>query len=598
MTLDSTLVFSRRSVVAMLALTAGTATLSVASAQSSLEGIPAGPLREHVAWFVDVLNDPDVQLTGADIAEHFSPAFLEQVPSDEVIGTIKQLRPALGTVAVGRIGSGTDETQAGVQLVGDTGVRLLLTLWLDPANELIGGMLIEPDTSASSSPEATVIASAVASPVAAAEPPAMDDVLPAFTDAESTLLQQGSTFTTALIAGDVATAEPLMTPDVLAAFGDGGATTFANTTQTNIVHMEFPEVAATFDGHVSDGGIQGFFYQLGPGTFELQAAESQSDTIPSGLWNGKINGVLDIEVVFSGTAETLAATLTIPSQNLKDHPLANVSFQTERPLGDKLQERALPLGQATNNNAYSALYEWGQTDLVINIAFNAEGQASGINLAAYPPLVPDPKADVIPDVEFRLPFEGTWLVIWGGDTEFQNYHAPVPSQRHAYDIVIWQDGATYAGDGTRNEQYYAWSQPVLAPASGTVVVSQDDQVDLAPNMISDPARAAEIDPNTHPAGNHVVIETGPDEYVLLAHFQSGTIAVAVGDTVATGDVLGLVGSSGNSSEPHIHIHLQNGVDLLDPATIGLPLPFVNYVANGELVPSGTPQQGDLIALAE
>ena len=190
------------------------------------------------------------------------------------------------------------------------------------------------------------------------------------------------------------------------------------------------------------------------------------------------------------------------------------------------------------------------------------------------------------------------MVIWGGDTELLNYHAPVPVQRHAYDLVIWNDGATYIGDGSENVQYYAWGQSVLAPSDGTVVEVLDGLEDLAPNMISDPSRAAGIDPNMHPAGNHVIIQTGEGEYLLIAHFQQGTISVADGDTVRTGDVLGLVGSSGNSSEPHIHIHLQDRPDFFGSETIGLPLAFTDYIASGEAVDSGLLRQGDLVAPAD
>ena len=60
-----------------------------------------------------------------------------------------------------------------------------------------------------------------------------------------------------------------------------------------------------------------------------------------------------------------------------------------------------------------------------------------------------------------------------------------------------------------------------------------------------------------PAGNHVVLDLGNGEYALLAHLQRGSVRVEAGDRVRAGDVLGLTGNSGNSSEPHLHFHVQD-----------------------------------------
>jgi murein DD-endopeptidase MepM/ murein hydrolase activator NlpD len=58
-----------------------------------------------------------------------------------------------------------------------------------------------------------------------------------------------------------------------------------------------------------------------------------------------------------------------------------------------------------------------------------------------------------------------------------------------------------------------------------------------------------------PAGNYVLIECGDIE-VLLAHMQQGSVTVAVNDQVSTGEPLGKVGNSGNTTEPHLHIHAE------------------------------------------
>jgi murein DD-endopeptidase MepM/ murein hydrolase activator NlpD len=78
----------------------------------------------------------------------------------------------------------------------------------------------------------------------------------------------------------------------------------------------------------------------------------------------------------------------------------------------------------------------------------------------------------------------------------------------------------------------------------------------------------------------------------------------VGDTVQTGQMIGLVGNSGNTSEPHIHIHLQSTPELfkIDDSgqivalsdALGLPIYFSNYLANGELIEAGEPLGGQFV----
>jgi murein DD-endopeptidase MepM/ murein hydrolase activator NlpD len=157
--------------------------------------------------------------------------------------------------------------------------------------------------------------------------------------------------------------------------------------------------------------------------------------------------------------------------------------------------------------------------------------------------------------------------------------------------VIWRDGATYRGDGTRNEDYHCYGQPQYAPAAGTVVIAVDEYPDDTPGT------TPTADPTMHPAGNHVVIEVADGEYVLMAHFQPGTVAVSAGDPVAEGDLMGLTGNSGNSSEPHVHIHLQTGPDMFDPGTLGLPMTFTGLRVNGEDVEPSTIEQGQIVERA-
>ena len=125
---------------------------------------------------------------------------------------------------------------------------------------------------------------------------------------------------------------------------------------------------------------------------------------------------------------------------------------------------------------------------------------------------------------------------------------------------------------------------MLAPADGTVTAVRDG---LQDNAIGETNEG-------EAAGNYVVLDLGNSEYLFIAHLQNGSVKVQLGDTVVSGQVLGLTGNSGRSSEPHIHIQLQDGPDIYSVEAIGLPLTFSNYESDGEAVSLGTLTKGQLV----
>ncbi len=156
--------------------------------------------------------------------------------------------------------------------------------------------------------------------------------------------------------------------------------------------------------------------------------------------------------------------------------------------------------------------------------------------------------------DLRLPFDGGWFVMQGGDTPNVNQHVAVPAQAYGIDFakVGGPSGRELTrGKPTRVEDFFSWGEVVLAPAGGVVVAVVDDLPDN-PLGSKDPLR---------PAGNHVVIQTKQGLFVFLAHLKRGTITVEPGDSVRRAQVLGLCGNSGNSDYPHIHLHLQDTATL-------------------------------------
>jgi hypothetical protein len=191
-----------------------------------------------------------------------------------------------------------------------------------------------------------------------------------------------------------------------------------------------------------------------------------------------------------------------------------------------------------------------------------------------------------PSATVRLPADVPLKVGWGGDKIETNYHAVAPDQRWAYDLLV----KPYVNGSDKLEDYGCYGVPVVAPASGLVVKVHDGEPDEVPGVVSNNYIA--------PAGNHVVIqleETGT--YLVIAHLKPGSVTVKTGDTVVEGQVIGACGNSGNTSEPHIHIHHQRQDPNLFPLNFaeGLPLYFRDH--DGPPMPvGGFEQNGDVITL--
>lgn len=194
-------------------------------------------------------------------------------------------------------------------------------------------------------------------------------------------------------------------------------------------------------------------------------------------------------------------------------------------------------------------------------------------------------------VELAAPLaEGRYLVAHGGASGMLNAHTAFVAnhprgrdfagQEFAVDLLglgtLWLTGPLF-GDGP-NAAYAIWDTPVIAPCSGQVITATDGQPDMPP-----PERD-----RSKLTGNHVLLEC--DGYhVLLAHFRQGTVRVSADEDVATGAEIGRVGNSGNTTQPHLHIHVQRP-GAADRPLSGQSLPFtINgqwLVRNDRLVIEG------------
>lgn len=183
-----------------------------------------------------------------------------------------------------------------------------------------------------------------------------------------------------------------------------------------------------------------------------------------------------------------------------------------------------------------------------------------------------PLASYTPRTAFIFPFTGPAILTQGPITD--GGHGGYANQ-HALDaLALSPDYAPQVNDRDENDSYAGWGHAVLAMADGIVVHARNDVPDNPkPGETLERVWASLPDPVTAVAGNCVVIAHGHGECTALMHLKQGSVTVKVGDQVKQGQVVGQLGSSGDSFGPHLHLQLMAGPALFkDPS---LPLVFSN-----------------------
>lgn len=215
--------------------------------------------------------------------------------------------------------------------------------------------------------------------------------------------------------------------------------------------------------------------------------------------------------------------------------------------------------------------------------WDSTGTVIGATITPTPTPAQTDKESYKAKTPLKLPFKEEWYVAWGGRTPMLNHHISSPDQRFAYDFVVMKGDKLFRNEGAANEDYFGFGKPIYAPAAGKVVVAVDSIADNTPGEEN----------NNQPAGNYVIIDHGNGEYSLLAHLKKGSLKVTPGKQVKAGDQLGLSGNSGNSSQPHLHYHLQTGAAF--KAGLGLPAPFHKYYSGGRYLVTGEPARGEYVS---
>lgn len=180
--------------------------------------------------------------------------------------------------------------------------------------------------------------------------------------------------------------------------------------------------------------------------------------------------------------------------------------------------------------------------------------------------------------------DGIWYMSEGccrDDTHHRRGLAPVNGQavvpqRFAIDFFLLDaQHRAWEGDPKELTSYFSYRKPIVAAAAGTVVKAMDG----LPNTTSLP-EPPPIPPIENTVGNHVVVEIAPGLYALYGHMDTGSVRVKVGDRIEKGQELGLIGSSGNSTTPHLHFHLQNAPTFFP--SDGVPYAFDQFELLGRV----------------
>jgi hypothetical protein len=217
----------------------------------------------------------------------------------------------------------------------------------------------------------------------------------------------------------------------------------------------------------------------------------------------------------------------------------------------------------------------------MNISIDKESKIDGLFVKPYVP-------DNLPVIERNvtkliLPLKKQWYVFWGGDTEALNYHVVVKSQKNAFDFLIVDESKnTHKNNGEKNTDYYCFGKELIAPCNGEIILAVDGIKDNIPGQMN----------STFPLGNTVIIKTKNNEYLYFCHFKQFSIKVRQGQKVKQGELLGLCGNSGRSSEAHLHFHIQN-TENMEIAT-GVKCYFENIEVNGKIKTDYSPIKGELI----
>jgi murein DD-endopeptidase MepM/ murein hydrolase activator NlpD len=233
---------------------------------------------------------------------------------------------------------------------------------------------------------------------------------------------------------------------------------------------------------------------------------------------------------------------------------------------------------------YTRIVRYSKTDelMVVTFTFSGSGTIEEFHIKVMPQAADSKYVDYHDKTKLEFPLRGEWTIYQGGRMVAENEHATTTNERFAYEMVRMDTGQMFTHNGAANEAWFAFGQPVLADANGTVVKVANDYVDNAPYRPDAEAKH----------GNVVVIDHGDGEFSVYSHLKHGSVTVKIGDRVKTGDKIAEVGNSGDTLFPRLEYSLQTSADL--NGSDGLPAAFQHLKVNGKHKKNVELVRGDVV----
>jgi len=213
-------------------------------------------------------------------------------------------------------------------------------------------------------------------------------------------------------------------------------------------------------------------------------------------------------------------------------------------------------------------YEWHAGDGLNGVAKYFDVTTDAIINFPSNQLTPETVGDLAaPNIK-----AGAWLIIPGGHREFITWSAPLITRKDpAIAKVLGPGSCGYVGDGPVGSGTFVWPTAVhLLTGFDYTPETNHYGVDLAGNLGSaiyavDSGVVVYAGWNDWGYGNMVVVDHGGGWQSLYAHLSA--LNVVCGSAVFQGTVLGAMGSTGNSSGPHLHFELRLGSTRVNPWSV-------------------------------
>ena len=175
---------------------------------------------------------------------------------------------------------------------------------------------------------------------------------------------------------------------------------------------------------------------------------------------------------------------------------------------------------------------------------------------------------------YIIPTTGTWYITYGGYRKKESHSYDVYGQRWAYDFDKNVDGKYYHNDGSINENYFGYNNPILSPIDGFVLTIIDGIKDSRayPDL-----RVSQDTKDVR--GNYIIIKASNSEYVTICHIKKNSFLVKEGDIVKQGQEIARVGNSGRTKGAHIHMQVNKGCNFFESEP--LIIKFNNILVNNK-----------------